>query len=376
MSTLLHRFTVSACLLTLAVCSVSVNADELQWSTDIEGSLKQSAATGKPVLMEFTAEWCGYCKRMEKTTFTDPRVMAFLTENYLPVQVDADKNKELVADLAIKGLPAILIVSSDLQIIERISGFQTPDALMAKIEPVSARLKTAGAKVAAAAVVPAGPAQRPVSSGRPAAPQIRGELEFEAIPHEEAALPNRPVVRPVSRPKNVVPEPVLESESNSSADEFFRQVQAEASVAPQTAAVRPVGDSTIGKAALTGERSRSKAPAFAGQCLVSAVDDREIVPGSSSFQATYRGQQLLFRSAEHKDMFLAEPNRYWPMLDGICAISLLNEDNRVGGSLEFAAIFRKRVWLFTSERAMHEFLKEPAEVVDEVAEILNSESGN
>jgi thiol-disulfide isomerase/thioredoxin/YHS domain-containing protein len=372
MSTLLHRFSVSACLLTLAVCSVSVNADELQWSTDIEGSLKQSAATGKPVLMEFTAEWCGYCKRMEKTTFTDPRVVAFLAENYLPVRVDADKNKELVADLAIKGLPAILIVSSDLQIIERISGFQTPDALMAKVEPVSARLKATGAQVAAA---PPGLGQRTASAGRPAAPRTRSELEFEAIPHEEAALPNRPAVRPVSTPKKVTQEPMVETEPNPNAEDFFRQVQAEATATPQTA-VRPVSDPTTGKASLTGERSRSKPPAFAGQCLVSAVDDREIVPGSAAYQMTYRGQQLLFRSADHKDLFLAEPNRYWPMLDGICAITLLNDDARVGGNLEFAAVFRKRVWLFASEQAMHEFLKEPAEVVDEVAEILNSGSGN
>jgi len=325
--------------------------------------------------MEFTAEWCGYCKRMEKTTFTNPQVVAFLSDNYLPVRVDADKNKELVADLAIKGLPAILIVSSDLQIIERISGFQTPDALMAKVEPVSARLKDAGAQVAASAAAPR-PAQRTMAATTPAVAGTRNDLEFEAIPHEEAPLPNRPAVRPVSKPKSVAQEPPVETKSSPGPEEFFRQMQAETVAAPQTATVRTVSDPTAGKASLTEGRSRSKPPAFAGQCLVSAVDDREIVPGSAAFQMTYRGQQLLFRSAEHKDLFLAEPNRYWPMLDGVCAITLLNEDARVNGSLEFAAVFRKRVWLFASEQAMQEFLKEPAEVVDEVAEILNSESGN
>ena len=117
----------------LASFTQHVAGNEIPWSTDIESSLQQAASTGQPVLLEFTADWCMYCKRMEKTTFVDPRVVNFVNQNYVAVRVDADEHKQLIADLDIKGLPAILVVSPTLQIIERIPGFQTPEALLTKL---------------------------------------------------------------------------------------------------------------------------------------------------------------------------------------------------------------------------------------------------
>lgn len=334
----------------ICVCPLS-QADELQWSVNIEGSLKQAAASGRPVLMEFTADWCGYCKRMEKTTFTDPGVVAFISQNFIPVRVDADKNKALVADLAIKGLPAILIVSSDLQIIERISGFQTAEALLAKLEPVPGKVQQGSrGTVVAQQAAP----QRPT----PRTTQRPGELEFEAITHEEARMADRAPVRPVSRAAQTPAEPQRPAASDAS--EFFDHISS--------------GES-VQRSKPPASKERSLKPAFQGQCLVTATDHREIVSGSSKFQTTYRGHLLYFQGSEQKDAFLAEPGRYWPMLDGACAITLLNDDQRVEGELQFAAVFRRKIWLFSSEQAMQDFLEEPAEVVEEVAEIIAAESG-
>ena len=57
------------------------------------------------------------------------------------------------------------------------------------------------------------------------------------------------------------------------------------------------------------------------------------------------------------------------MLDGACAMALLEDEQRVAGSLEFAAMFRKRIWLFASPEAMQEFLHNPADMAEEASEL-------
>ena len=334
----------------LTVPSVVEAADEVVWSTNIEGSLREAAAAGKPVLLEFTASWCAYCKRMEKTTFTDPAVVARIAEHFVAVRVDADKHKDLVSELGIRGLPAILIVSPDLQIIERISGFQTAEALVTKLDHLTS------------AQNPVVATERQVTSARPAPTDSRApaeriaELEFEAITQEEAAPNRRASVRSVSAQsensfaETAKADPTVSSESNPSADsdQFFETVSRQAGKPEKSVA--------------------TAAAAFGGTCIVSAVEERELVAGSRTCQLDYRGKLLHFRSEDHKQKFLAQPASYWPMLDGACAMTLLNDEERVEGQLQYAAVFRKRIWLFTNETAMREFLRDPADVIEEVTE--------
>ena len=50
-------------------------------------------------------------------------------------------------------------------------------------------------------------------------------------------------------------------------------------------------------------------------------------------------------------------------------MTLLNDEERAEGQLKFAAVFRKHIWLFASERNMKDFLLDPAEVAEEVSDL-------
>ena len=137
--------------------------------------------------------------------------------------------------------------------------------------------------------------------------------------------------------------------ANNDAESFFKTISQE-------------GNSSV-------KQNSGSGPAFGGLCVVSAVDDRELVKGASKYQISYRGHTLYFGGVDKKEQFQASPNTYWPMLDGACAIAMLEDEKRIEGSLEFAAVFRKRIWLFSSQKAMDEFLSDPADVAEEAIEL-------
>lgn len=84
--------------------------DELQQQLDL------AKAQGKPVMLDFYADWCISCKEMEKLTFTDSAVQSGLA-NMVLLQADVTpndaKDKELYQHFGIIGPPAIIFYNSD-----------------------------------------------------------------------------------------------------------------------------------------------------------------------------------------------------------------------------------------------------------------------
>jgi len=362
---------VPVMLLAFVVASTlqgTVQASEIPWSTDIEASLQHAAATGKPVLLEFTASWCVYCKRMEKTTFVDPAVVSYVNARYVAVRVDADQHKQLVTDLAIKGLPAVLVVSPDLKIIDRISGFQTPEALLTKLGHTPGSEKSALTKTVSREQQPIMTAKKTAAPTPAANPRKKTEeLAFEPVelPRTQAAEA-KTNVRPISQPSITSNQ----GTRNSVADEDFMAAISNEEPAEDSSGRARLSDSRPAAASATS----SGQPAFDGTCIVNAVENREIASGSPRHQLIYRGQLLFFSSVENKESFQAEPGKYWPMLDGVCPITLLNDERKVQGDLQYAAFFRKRLWVFTTEEHLRQFLDDPAEVVEEVEELMQPNS--
>ncbi|MEM1323484.1 MAG: thioredoxin family protein [Bacteroidota bacterium] len=119
-----------------AVKKVVVVAEEELVIESLE-LLKQSAlAEGKLFFMIFGAKWCLPCKVMEKTTFQDTELKAYIAEHYLSLKVDVDDfdGYNLKQIYQVKALPTLLIFNSQGEVLERLEASMSATTLMEQLQ--------------------------------------------------------------------------------------------------------------------------------------------------------------------------------------------------------------------------------------------------
>lgn len=93
--------------------------------------------------------------------------------------------------------------------------------------------------------------------------------------------------------------------------------------------------------------------AFSGYCLVSLLDDNKLRRGAETVRMEYRGQTLSFHSEAHKRRFQENPERYWPIANGICPLTSEPGDPRVG------VRWKGRLWFFSNRDRQQQFIRSP-----------------
>ena len=96
-------------------------------------------APGRPVMLDFYADWCVSCKEMESFTFSDPRVKAKLASILLlqaDVTTNNDADKRLLKRFSLFGPPGIIFFDAQGREIRglRVIGYQNADRFLKTLE--------------------------------------------------------------------------------------------------------------------------------------------------------------------------------------------------------------------------------------------------
>lgn len=103
MKVLILKIVLLVSFIGLTAQSTSSNANKagnndqpkIKWYS-IEEAVALNAREPRKIFIDVYTDWCGWCKRMDATTFTDPEVVAYMNKHYYPVKLNAETNKEIV----------------------------------------------------------------------------------------------------------------------------------------------------------------------------------------------------------------------------------------------------------------------------------------
>src|SRR5947209_236865 len=101
---------------------------------------KLSAKEHKPIMIDFFTTWCGWCKVLDRKTYTDDNVAKIANEKFICLKIDAEKGEgvDLAKKLNIGGYPTIVFFTKDGDVIDRVVGYQDAQHFAKSLEQAAA----------------------------------------------------------------------------------------------------------------------------------------------------------------------------------------------------------------------------------------------
>lgn len=122
-------------ILMFVICLTSLVSDALassksiNWYSHDEG-IAVGYAEGKKIYINFRADWCGYCKKMEKETFGNSGVISYLNKHFISIMVDTDKERKIAIKYGVRALPDNWFLFKNGDPIGRRKGYIEPNTFM------------------------------------------------------------------------------------------------------------------------------------------------------------------------------------------------------------------------------------------------------
>jgi len=132
-----NRLLLVLVLVLSVTATFAQTAPEIKWLsiTEAEKLMKKEP---RKVIVDVYTDWCGWCKRLDATTYKDPEVVAYINKNYYAVKFNAETKDNIIfegttytydASRRVNGLSNVLMGNS--------SGYPTTTFMNEKLEVIS-----------------------------------------------------------------------------------------------------------------------------------------------------------------------------------------------------------------------------------------------
>ena len=100
------RKTILILALTIFGLSSALTQEKIKWYT-IQEAVQLARQEPRVLVIDVYTDWCGWCKRMDATTFADPSIVAIMNEQFYPVKLNAEGKEDIVlGDRTYKFVPS------------------------------------------------------------------------------------------------------------------------------------------------------------------------------------------------------------------------------------------------------------------------------
>jgi thiol:disulfide interchange protein len=116
----------------------------VQW-TDLDEAIELARRTNKPILYDFTADWCTPCHVLDAEVFRDAELAAVINDRFIPVRIvdrqrEEGRNTPRIEDLqrrySVRGFPTVVIAEGAGAERARMEGFRGRDEFERLMESV------------------------------------------------------------------------------------------------------------------------------------------------------------------------------------------------------------------------------------------------
>ena len=121
----------------------------LTWN-ELDPALAEAKRANKPVLVDVYTDWCGWCKRMDKTTYGNPEVRDYVARAFVPARINAEDDRRHASYLGetasyrqfadgfrISSYPTTLFLAPDGRLITQLPGYVKPAAFLTVLRYVA-----------------------------------------------------------------------------------------------------------------------------------------------------------------------------------------------------------------------------------------------
>ncbi|MFW5928675.1 MAG: thioredoxin family protein [Thermoplasmatota archaeon] len=123
-------------LLFFSLISVTSTAEgeEINWYSYEEG-MQKAKEQDKPIFIDFWAEWCSPCQKMEEEVYPDHEVIETSSE-FINIKVNVDENQQLAKEYNVKSIPTLLFLNSEGEVITSEVGYMSSSEIINTMDEV------------------------------------------------------------------------------------------------------------------------------------------------------------------------------------------------------------------------------------------------
>src|SRR5262245_43921128 len=302
------------------------------WKTDFAAAQEEARKLNRPIVVHFHMPTCGPCRRMEKEVLHTPQVLKIIDAGFVGVKVDVVRDGNTGTKYRVSNLPTDMILTPEGKVLVKTEGYEEQSRAGDRdYKKYLANLNRIDAQYAA--------------DGK--------RLPRTAVASDEGKKP-APTVSKGNTGKSA---PAIASNQATTGDKLVPP--AEFATPPANAS--PAKETPVAKVDSETSPAREALPlALDGYCPVTLRMTRGWSSGRNDLTLDHDGQTFRFTSAEKRDEFKRNPQRFAPRLRGCDPVALATNDLAVRGNVKFGALSGGALVLFATAESRATFKKDPA----------------
>lgn len=113
-----------------------LSQESIKWTSLSKTTFELAEKENKIILLNLEANWCHWCHVMHDSTYSDPKIIAYLNENFIAVKADQDANPELAVRYRDYGWPATLFLNAQGEDVVKRSGYIPPKRFLKLLKAI------------------------------------------------------------------------------------------------------------------------------------------------------------------------------------------------------------------------------------------------